>query len=216
MFDGVDGALAQALFGIPGVKGVEFGAGFAAAEMKGSENNDAFAVRDGRVVTLANNHGGVLGGMTSGMPLVFRVALKPTPSIYKEQRSVDLREMKEVPLVVRGRHGLGGNGIPRGLGKDLSLAVPCVGRLPQAERTAVDLAPALKQIGRKLGRLPQKQKQNARRERIKRARMADLLLTEALYLREAAGRCRPRGLVKHEHAVQLRQNGQTHSLFSSI
>ena len=104
MFDGVDGALAQALFGIPGVKGVEFGAGFAAAEMKGSENNDAFAVRDGRVVTLANNHGGVLGGMTSGMPLVFRVALKPTPSIYKEQRSVDLREMKEVPLVVRGRH----------------------------------------------------------------------------------------------------------------
>lgn len=104
MFDGIDGAIAQAIFGIPGVKGIEFGAGFASAAMKGSENNDAFAIRDGRVVTLTNNHGGVLGGMTSGMPLVFRVALKPTPSIYKEQRSVDLREMTEVPLVVRGRH----------------------------------------------------------------------------------------------------------------
>ena len=104
MFDGIDGALAQAIFGIPGVKGIEFGAGFASAELKGSENNDAFAIRDGRVVTLTNNHGGVLGGMTSAMPLVFRVAMKPTPSIYKEQQSVDLREMKEVPLVVRGRH----------------------------------------------------------------------------------------------------------------
>ena len=104
MFDGIDGAIAHAIFGIPGVKGIEFGAGFASAAMKGSENNDAFAIRDGRVVTLTNNHGGVLGGMTSGMPLVFRVALKPTPSIYKEQRSVDLREMTEVPLVVRGRH----------------------------------------------------------------------------------------------------------------
>lgn len=104
MFDGIDGAIAHAVFGIPGVKGIEFGAGFASAEMLGSENNDAFAVRDGRVVTLTNNHGGVLGGMTSGMPLVFRVAMKPTPSIYKEQRSVDLRTMQEVPLVVRGRH----------------------------------------------------------------------------------------------------------------
>lgn len=104
MFDGIDGALAQAIFGIPGVKGIEFGAGFASATMKGSENNDAFMIRNGRVETATNNHGGVLGGMTSGMPLFFRVAMKPTPSIYKEQRSVDLREMKEVPLVVRGRH----------------------------------------------------------------------------------------------------------------
>ena len=104
MFDGIDGALAQSIFGIPGVKGIEFGAGFASASMKGSENNDAFAIRNGSVVTLTNNHGGVLGGMTSGMPIVFRVAMKPTPSIYKEQQSVDLRELKEVPLVVRGRH----------------------------------------------------------------------------------------------------------------
>ncbi len=104
MFDGLDGALAQAIFGIPGVKGVEFGNGFAASELKGSENNDPFAIRDGKVVTLTNNHGGILGGMTSGMPLVFRVAMKPTPSIYKPQRSVDLATMTEVELRVRGRH----------------------------------------------------------------------------------------------------------------
>ena len=104
MFDGLDGALSFALFGIPGVKGVEFGNGFAAAALRGSENNDAFAVREGRVVTLTNNHGGILGGMTSGMPVTFRVALKPTPSIYKEQRSVDLATGRETVLRVRGRH----------------------------------------------------------------------------------------------------------------
>ncbi len=104
MFDGIDGALAYAIFGIPGVKGVEFGCGFKAASLKGSENNDAFVVEDGRVRTATNNHGGVLGGMTSGMPLVFRVALKPTPSIYKPQKSVDLRTMEPAELVVRGRH----------------------------------------------------------------------------------------------------------------
>ncbi len=104
MFDGIDGEIARWIFGIPGVKGIEFGAGFRAASLSGSENNDAFAIREGRVVTLTNNHGGVLGGMTSGMPLVFRVAFKPTPSIYKEQRSVDLATMTEVPLKIRGRH----------------------------------------------------------------------------------------------------------------
>ena len=104
MFDGIDGALAQAIFGIPGVKGVEFGNGFAAAGLKGSENNDPFAIVDGKVVTTTNNHGGVLGGMTSGMPLVFRVALKPTPSIYLEQKSVDLKTMTETTFRVRGRH----------------------------------------------------------------------------------------------------------------
>lgn len=104
MFDGLDGALAQALFGIPGVKGVEFGNGFAAARMKGSENNDPFAVAGGRVVTSTNNHGGILGGMTSGMPVVFRVALKPTPSIYKPQASIDLKTMLPAVLQIRGRH----------------------------------------------------------------------------------------------------------------
>ena len=104
MFGGIDGAIAHAVFGIPGVKGIEFGNGFAAAALKGSENNDPFAVRDGKVVTVSNNHGGVLGGMTSGMPLVFRVAMKPTPSIYKSQRSVDLSTMEETELTVRGRH----------------------------------------------------------------------------------------------------------------
>ena len=104
MFDGIDGALAQALFGIPGLRGFEIGNGFSCADLKGSENNDAFAIRDGKVVTTTNRHGGVLGGMTSGMPLEFRVAMKPTPSIYKEQRSVDLATMKETTLVVRGRH----------------------------------------------------------------------------------------------------------------
>ena len=104
MFDGIDGAIAFALFGIPGVKGVEFGNGFRAAALRGSENNDQFALDGGCVVTASNNHGGVLGGMTSGMPLTLRVAFKPTPSIYKEQKSVDLATMEPTPLVVRGRH----------------------------------------------------------------------------------------------------------------
>ena len=104
MFDGIDGAIAHAVFGIPGVKGVEFGNGFKAASLKGSENNDPFAVVDGKVVTTTNNHCGVLGGMTSGMPLVFRVAMKPTPSIYKPQKSVDLATMRPCELVVNGRH----------------------------------------------------------------------------------------------------------------
>ena len=104
MFDGLDGAIAQAIFGIPGVKGVEFGNGFRSAALRGSENNDAFAVENGRVVTLGNRHGGILGGMTSGMPIEFRLAMKPTPSIYKTQQSVDLSTMTPVELQIRGRH----------------------------------------------------------------------------------------------------------------
>ena len=104
MFDGIDGMIAHAVFGVPGVKGIEFGNGFAAAGLKGSENNDPFSVDGGLVATATNRHGGVLGGMTSGMPLVFRVAMKPTPSIYKPQRSVDLKTMEPCELVVRGRH----------------------------------------------------------------------------------------------------------------
>lgn len=104
MFDGIDGAISEAVFGIPGVKGIEFGNGFESASLKGSENNDAFKIENGRVVTETNRHGGVLGGMTSGMPVVFRVALKPTPSIYKTQKSVDLKTMQPAELAVRGRH----------------------------------------------------------------------------------------------------------------
>ena len=104
MFEGLETAIAAAVFAIPGVKGIEFGNGFAAAALRGSENNDAFALRGGRVVTRTNRHGGILGGMASGMPLVFRVAFKPTPSIYLPQASVDLKERRRVVLQVRGRH----------------------------------------------------------------------------------------------------------------
>lgn len=104
MFDGVENRLAAALFGIPAVRGVEFGAGFAAAGMRGSAHNDSFAVHEGKIVTQTNHHGGVLGGITSGMPIVFRVAIKPTPSIAKEQRSVRLSSMEAEPLCVKGRH----------------------------------------------------------------------------------------------------------------
>ena len=104
MFDGVENRLAAALFGIPAVKGVEFGAGFAAARSRGSENNDAFSVADGAVVTETNHAGGILGGITNGMPLVLRTALKPTPSIAREQKTVRLSQMEETTLAIRGRH----------------------------------------------------------------------------------------------------------------
>lgn len=104
MFDGVENRLARALFGIPAVRGVEFGAGFAAAEMRGSAHNDAFYMEEGRVVTRANHHGGVLGGITTGMPLIVRVAVKPTPSIGREQQSVSLSRGENALLAVCGRH----------------------------------------------------------------------------------------------------------------
>ncbi|MBO4697000.1 MAG: chorismate synthase [Lachnospiraceae bacterium] len=104
MFDGMENRIAQIVFGIPAVKGLEFGAGFAAAEMLGSENNDAFTVENGRVVTKTNHCGGILGGITNGMPLTFRAAFKPTPSIAKEQDSVNLAAMEPVKLTVKGRH----------------------------------------------------------------------------------------------------------------
>lgn len=104
MFDGVENRLARALFGIPAVKGVEFGAGFVAAKLRGSENNDAFCMADGRVVTETNRCGGALGGLTTGMPLVVRAAFKPTPSIAVEQRSVSLSRMENATLTVSGRH----------------------------------------------------------------------------------------------------------------
>ncbi len=104
MFDGVENRLAGALFGIPAVRGVEFGLGFAAADLRGSEHNDPFHMEDGRVVTEGNHHGGALGGITSGMPLAVRVAFKPTPSIAREQGSVSLARGEDVPLSIQGRH----------------------------------------------------------------------------------------------------------------
>ena len=104
IFSTVEGRLSYALFGIPAVKGVQFGAGFDFAEMRGSQANDPYEIRDGRVCLKSNNNGGVLGGMTDGAPLVFSVAVKPTASIASAQDSVDLKAMKNEKLVVTGRH----------------------------------------------------------------------------------------------------------------
>ena len=103
-FESIESALAHLLFSIPAVKGVDFGAGFRAASMRGSEHNDPFAVEAGRVVTETNHAGGILGGITNGMPVTFRVAVKPTASIAKPQRSVDLATMTPTEIVVTGRH----------------------------------------------------------------------------------------------------------------
>lgn len=104
MFDGVENRLAAALFGIPAVKGVEFGSGFAGSALHGSENNDAFRMENGSIRTATNRAGGILGGITTGMPVVFRAAFKPTPSIAKSQRSVRLSRMENTELALHGRH----------------------------------------------------------------------------------------------------------------
>jgi len=105
MYDGAESVLAQIFFGIPGVKGVEFGAGFKSAFLKGSENNDAFCFDEkGVVKTKTNNHGGILGGITSGMPVVARIAFKPPPSISLPQSSVNLKTGEAAEIIVKGRH----------------------------------------------------------------------------------------------------------------
>ena len=104
MFDGMENRIAAAVFGVPAVKGIEFGAGFTAAGLRGSENNDAFSVENGRIITDSNHCGGILGGITDGMPLTFRAAVKPTPSLARPQQSVDLKTGEIVPLTVTGRH----------------------------------------------------------------------------------------------------------------
>jgi len=103
-FDTLESMLAHMMFAIPAVKGVEFGAGFAIADLKGSEANDPFRMEDGRVVTTSNNNGGVNGGITNGMPVVFRTAVKPTPTIFMRQDTVDFRSMIDTALEPGGRH----------------------------------------------------------------------------------------------------------------
>jgi len=104
MFDGMESRLAQIIYGIPAVKGLDFGSGFTGAYLHGSENNDPYAVQNGKIVTLTNNDGGIQGGITNGMPIVFSVAIKPTPSISLPQKTISL-EMKENTLVeISGRH----------------------------------------------------------------------------------------------------------------
>ena len=103
-FDTVEGVLSHALFAIPAVKGVEFGDGFALSDSFGSACNDAFFIENGKVRTKTDRNGGINGGITNGMPLRFRCAVKPTPSIYKEQETVDLSRMEDTKLTVCGRH----------------------------------------------------------------------------------------------------------------
>lgn len=103
-YDTVEGVLSHAIFSIPGIKGIEFGDGFKLATMKGSEANDAYRIVDGKVVTETNRMGGINGGITNGMPILFNCAVKPTPSISKEQKSVDLNTMQNTSLVISGRH----------------------------------------------------------------------------------------------------------------
>ena len=104
LFDGMEGRIASIVFGIPAVKGIEFGAGFASARLRGSENNDPFTVENGTVKTVSNRCGGILGGITDGMPLTFRAAFKPTPSIARAQQSVNLKTLTPETLRVTGRH----------------------------------------------------------------------------------------------------------------
>ena len=104
VFDTIEGELANAIFAIPAVKGVEFGAGFSIASKKGSENNDPFTVSNNRIVTVTNNAGGILGGISNGMPVVLRVAFKPTPSIARSQPTVDIVKMENTSLEISGRH----------------------------------------------------------------------------------------------------------------
>lgn len=103
-FDSVESLISHAVFSIPAVKGIEFGAGFSLSDMKGSEANDPFYIDNGEVKTATNNSGGINGGITNGMPIIFRTAVRPTPTISKEQDTVDFKEMKNTTLAAGGRH----------------------------------------------------------------------------------------------------------------
>lgn len=103
-FASVESEIAKMMFSIPAVKGVEFGRGFEISKMNGYDANDEYAIKDGKVQTLTNNNGGILGGITNGMPIVFRVAIKPTPSIFKTQKTVDLKTLENSEITLKGRH----------------------------------------------------------------------------------------------------------------
>ena len=104
MFGGMESRIASIIYGIPAVKGIDFGAGFSGSYMRGSEHNDTFTVKDGKVVTTTNHSGGILGGITNGMPLVFNTAIKPTASILKRQESISLSTLQQQELQIHGRH----------------------------------------------------------------------------------------------------------------
>ena len=116
MFDGLENRIASAIFGIPAIKAIEFGNGFECAELFGSQNNDEYRIQNGKITTETNNCGGILGGISNGMPLIFRVAVKPTPTIGIKQRTVDLEKMTDCETEIKGRHDV--CIVPR--------AVPCV------------------------------------------------------------------------------------------
>ena len=104
MFDSLESRLSHALFSIPAVKGVAFGSGWELAQMYGSEANDAFGIEDGQVITLTNHNGGINGGISNGMPVLFRTVIKPTPSIARSQKTVNFRTMEETEITIKGRH----------------------------------------------------------------------------------------------------------------
>lgn len=103
-FDSLESVLAHALFSVPAVKGVEFGDGFAMSDLRGSQANDGFAMQDGNIITRTNHNGGINGGISNGMPILVRCAVKPTPSIYKEQETVDFIDRTDQKIVIKGRH----------------------------------------------------------------------------------------------------------------
>lgn len=104
MMDGLENTISRLVFAIPAVKGIEFGNGFDCTELFGSENNDEYTLNNGTIETTTNNHGGILGGISSGMPIIFRTAFKPTPSISRPQKSVDFKELTQEELIIKGRH----------------------------------------------------------------------------------------------------------------
>lgn len=104
IFSSLESDLAKALFSIPAVKGVEFGSGFSGSELVGSKNNDLYSIKNGKIITKTNNAGGILGGLSNGMPIVLRVAFKPASSISKPQSTIDIKTKKPTILKIEGRH----------------------------------------------------------------------------------------------------------------